>query len=102
VAAWALAGIGIGIAYPITTLAILEAAPAGREGEVSATMQIANALAIALGTGLGGDLLARFAQAGRTASLGIALVDAASLLACALALAGARGVAEARRTQGDG
>ena len=97
VAAWALAGFGIGIAYSIATLAILEAAPAGREGEVSATMQIANTLAIALGTGLGGDLLARAAGAGRPVVEGIALVDAAALVACALALVATRGVLERRR-----
>jgi len=92
--AWALAGLGIGIAYPTATLAILEAAPTGREGAVSATMQIANALAIALGTGLGGDLIARVAQGGRSPALGIGLVDLAGLVACALALVAVRGVSE--------
>lgn len=92
--AWALAGLGIGIAYPVATLAILDAAPSGREGEVSATLQIANAVAIALGTGLGGDLIARLAGDGGSPALGIALVDAAGVLACALALVAARGVAE--------
>ncbi len=97
--AWALAGLGIGIVYPTATLAILEAAPAGLEGAVSATMQIANALAIALGTGLGGDLIARVAQGGRSPALGIGLVDAAGLAACALALIAVRGVAEPKRTR---
>ena len=100
VLAWALAGLGIGIAYPTATLAILEAAPAGREGEVSATMQIANALAIALGTGLGGDLIARVAQRGRSPALGIGLVNLAGLVACALALLAVRGVTEAKRAPG--
>jgi MFS family permease len=99
VLAWALAGLGIGIAYPTATLAILEAAPAGREGEVSATMQIANALAIALGTGLGGDLIARVAQGGRSPALGIGLVDLAGLVACALALVAVRGVSEPKRAR---
>ena len=94
VLAWAIAGLGIGIAYPTATIAILEAAPAGREGEVSATMQIANALAIALGTGLGGDLVARVAQDGASPALGIGLVDVASIAACALAWVAVRGVAE--------
>lgn len=97
VLAWALAGLGIGIAYPVATLAILEAAPAGREGEVSATMQIANALAIALGTGLGGEVIARVAQQGRSPALGIGLVDAAGLGACALALVALRGVTEPKQ-----
>jgi MFS family permease len=98
--AWAVAGLGIGIAYPVATLAILEAAPAGREGEVSATMQIASALAIALGTGLGGDLIARVARDGRSPALGIGLVDLAALVACALALVAVRGVAEPKRSRG--
>jgi MFS family permease len=102
VLAWALAGLGIGIAYPTATLAILEAAPAGREGEVSATMQIANALAIALGTGLGGDLIARVAQDGRSPALGIGLVDLAALVACALALVAVRGVSEPKPTHPPG
>ncbi len=102
VAFWALAGLGIGVAYPVATLAILESAPAGHEGEVSATMQIANTLAIAIGTGLGGDLLARTASAGRPAAEGIALVDAAALFACMLALVAARGVLERRRVTPEG
>lgn len=97
VLAWAVAGLGIGVAYPVTTLAILEAAPAGREGEVSATMQIASALAIALGTGIGGDLLARVAAAAQPAALGIGAVDGAALVACAVALVAAGGVAPTRR-----
>jgi predicted MFS family arabinose efflux permease len=94
VVAWAVAGLGIGIAYPSATIAILEAAPAGREGEVSSTMQIANALAIALGTGLGGDLVARVAHDGASPALGIGLVDVASIAACALAWVAVRGVSE--------
>jgi len=96
VPAWAVAGLGIGIAYPTATLAIFEGAADGREGEASATMQVANALAIAIGTGLGADLLARVAATGRSLALGIGAVDAVSLLACALALAAARGVEPSR------
>jgi MFS family permease len=94
VLAWAVAGLGIGIAYPVATIAILEAAPAGREGEVSSTMQIANALAIALGTGLGGDLVGRVARDGASPALGIGLVDVAAIAACALAWVAVRRVAE--------
>ncbi|HEV7730668.1 MAG TPA: MFS transporter [Candidatus Binatia bacterium] len=99
VVAWTFAGLGIGIVYPVTTLAILESAPDGREGEVSATMQIANALAIALGTGLGGDLLARLAADGGTVAMGIASVNAAAVAAGLVALVAMRGVAEAKGTR---
>jgi MFS family permease len=96
VVAWAFAGLGIGIAHPVSTLAILAGAPAGREGEVSGTMQIASSLAIAVGTGLGGDLLARFAADGGSIALGIAGVNAAAVVAGLLALVATRGVADAR------
>jgi len=98
VAAWALAGLGIGIAYPVATLAILEAAPTGEEGDVSATMQIANCLAIAAGTGLGGDLLARASAGGKATAAGIASLDTAALAACALALLAVRRVPERKRS----
>lgn len=95
VVAWAFAGLGIGIAHPVSTLAILAGAPAGREGEVSGTMQIASSLAIAVGTGLGGDLLARFAADGGSIALGIACVNVAAVIAGVLGLVAARGVADA-------
>jgi hypothetical protein len=79
----------MGIAYQAGTLAVLAAAPPGREGEVTARMQIANALAVALGTGLGADLLARVSQGGRPAAGGIALLDGVALAAGALAVAAA-------------
>jgi MFS family permease len=94
VPAWALSGFGMGIAYQIAILAVLEAAPSGREGQITATMQIANALAVALATGLGADLIARVSKTGQPTAGGIALVDAAALLACMVAVVAGRGVAE--------
>src|SRR6266540_7510519 len=44
-------------ALPIS-LAVLETASAGQEGVATAAMQLANVLSIALGTGLGGVLIA--------------------------------------------
>ncbi len=56
--AWGIAGLGIGIAYSTISLVILETAPKGEEGVASAGMQLANALGVALGAGLGGVLIA--------------------------------------------
>lgn len=94
VPAWALSGFGMGIAYQTAILAVLAAAPSGREGQITATMQIANALAVALATGLGADLIARVSKTGQPTAGGIALVDAAALLACMVAVVAARGVVE--------
>ncbi|MDP9358930.1 MAG: MFS transporter [Chloroflexota bacterium] len=55
--AWGIAGLGIGIAYSTISLVILETAPRGEEGAAAAGMQLANALGVALGAGLGGVLI---------------------------------------------
>lgn len=94
VPAWALSGFGMGIAYQTAMLAVLAAAPGGREGQITATMQIANALAVALATGLGADLIARVSRTGQPTDGGVALVDAAALFSCLIAVVAARGVAE--------
>lgn len=94
VPAWALSGFGMGIAYQTAMLAVLAAAPSGREGQVTATMQIANALAVALATGVGADLIARVSKTGQPTAGGIALVDAAALLSCAVAVVAVKGVVE--------
>ncbi len=56
--AWGVAGLGMGLAYSAISLAVLETASAGQEGVATAAMQLANVLSIALGTGLGGVLIA--------------------------------------------
>jgi MFS family permease len=56
-AAWAVAGLGIGLAYSTMSLAVLESAPPGQEGSASSAMQVAGQLGIALGTGVGGTII---------------------------------------------
>jgi MFS family permease len=56
-AAWAVAGLGMGLAFSTTTLICIETAPPGGEGANSAAVQLANALGIALGTGLAGAVV---------------------------------------------
>jgi MFS family permease len=57
--AWALAGLGMGVAYATNALVVFETAPVGNEGTSTSIMQLANVLGIALGTGIGGALVAR-------------------------------------------
>lgn len=97
---WAVAGLGIGIAYTTLTLVVLESAPAGDEGAASAAMQLVGVLGAALGTGLGGAAVALATTAGRSPHGGIALVNAATMLAASLALATARGL-PSRTASGD-
>ncbi|MEO8603300.1 MAG: MFS transporter [bacterium] len=89
---WAVTGFGIGIAYSTTALVVLESAPRGGEGAASAALQLANVLGVALGTGVGGAVVAMGTDAGWSASRAIAVVDVATILAAALALLAARGI----------
>ena len=84
--AWGVAALGMGIAYSTTALAILELAPSGREGESSAALQLTMTLGTALGTGVGGALLAGVTRSGGSTTLGIAAAYAASAAALLLAL----------------
>jgi MFS family permease len=95
VVAWGVAGLGMGLAFTTTSATILEAAPPGHEGAVSASLQLAQALGAALATGIGGALVvAPFA--GDPPRLGIAVVDIIMLATIALAIAIARGVPQQR------
>ncbi|HZG65775.1 MAG TPA: hypothetical protein VEZ12_03475, partial [Herpetosiphonaceae bacterium] len=78
---WAVAGLGMGLAYSTTTLVVLERATPGQEGTASAAMQLLNGLGTALGTGLGGVVIAR---AGSIAT-GIAIQDMLMIAALAVA-----------------
>ena len=79
--AWAVAGLGMGLAYSTTTLVVLERAIPGQEGAASAAMQLVNGLGTAFGTGLGGMLIAH------TGSIGDGIVIQDLLMIFALALA---------------
>jgi MFS family permease len=58
VPAWGLAGLGMGLAYTTLSLAMLEQAAPGQEGEASASLQLSSVLGAGLGAGLGGALIA--------------------------------------------
>jgi MFS family permease len=63
---WAVAGTGIGLAYSAGSLVCIAAARQGEEGQVSAQLQLAEALSTAVGTGFGGALMASLARIGST------------------------------------
>jgi MFS family permease len=88
--AWAVAGLGMGLAYSTTTLAVIESALPGREGAASASVQLANTLGIALGTGLAGGVVALAAQGPLGLAPGILIADLLMLVALLLGLATAR------------
>lgn len=51
---WAVAGLGMGLAYTTLSLMTLESAEAGREGAASAALQLTFTLGTAFGAGIGG------------------------------------------------
>jgi hypothetical protein len=55
---WAIGGAGMGLAFNSTSVAALDAAPPGEEGTTSGALQLADALGVALATGLGGAVVA--------------------------------------------
>ena len=75
IVAWGVSGLGMGLAYSTVSLVVLETAPAGQEGSATASMELASVLGSALGTGLGGVIVAFAAAAGSSPSSGIAAVD---------------------------
>jgi MFS family permease len=91
VLAWAITGLGMGLAFTTTSAAILEAAGPAEAGLASASLQLSQVLGAALATGAGGALVAA-PFAGDPPALGIAIVDIAMLLATCLAMLTARGI----------
>lgn len=51
---WAVAGYGMGLAYPTTSVIVLGMAPPGREGWISSSLNLVENVGIALGAGLAG------------------------------------------------
>jgi MFS family permease len=84
IAAWGLAGGGIGTAYAPLSVTALDRAAAGEEGRATSALQLCDVLGQALGTGVAGAIVA-------TATAGMGHAPAAALafsFAIAVALAG--------------
>ncbi len=62
--AWGVAGLGMGMSFSTHSLVVLEMAPTGQEGSASSALQLANVLGVALGTGLGGVIIAATSAGG--------------------------------------
>lgn len=89
-AAWAVAGLGMGLAFSTLSLTVLETAPLGREGEAAASLQLANVLGGGLGTGVGGALIGLLGAAGGGLGRALLIQDLA-MIAVAVAAFGVAG-----------
>ncbi|TLS46295.1 MFS transporter [Streptomyces montanus] len=92
---WAVGGAGMGIAFNAATTDAMEQAPADRQGEVSGAMQLAQTLAVAVLSGLGGAAIALAHEHG--AATATALTATFGLTA-ALAVTGVATAHRIRRT----
>ena len=84
-AAWTVAGLGMGMAYAPTSLMMLRMAPPGGEGRASASLNLADVLGTAIGIGVGGAAVT--AGAGGNLRLGITAAFAAAAAVGVVALA---------------
>ncbi len=83
--AWAVAGLGMGLAHATISLTVLEEAEPGAEGFASSAMQLAHALGVAAGAGLAGASVAAL-EPGAGFGLAFAAMGGFALLALAGAL----------------
>ena len=84
-AAWTVAGLGMGLAYAPLSLMMLRNARPGQEGQASASLNLADVLGTAIGIGVGGAAVA--AAAGSDLRLGITAAFAAAAAVAVVALA---------------
>ncbi|MGH2613996.1 MAG: MFS transporter [Thermomicrobiales bacterium] len=99
--AWGLAGLGMGLAYTTLSLAMLEQAEPGQEGEVSASLQLSSVLGAGLGAGLGGALIALLEARNEPLFQALLLQGGLMLGVALLALVTARGLPTRARSFGD-
>ena len=90
--AWGVAGLGMGLAYSTLSLVVLEGAPADQQGNASASLQLSSVLGSALGTGLGGAIIALVTMPGGAPRSGILVVDILVIVVSDLALLTAVGL----------
>lgn len=87
---WAIAGLGMGVAYPAISLLALRHAPEGQEGMVSGSLQVAEVLSVAVGAGLGGAAVALIDALGYSEHAGIGAAFALTLAGGIVGLLAAR------------
>jgi MFS family permease len=78
-AAWSVAGLGMGLAYAPISLMMLQKAPPGQEGRVSASLNLADVLGTAIGIGVGGAAVAAAADRDLRAGIMAAFCAAAAV-----------------------
>jgi MFS family permease len=84
VATWAVAGLGMGFSYSPLALTVLREAPPEAQGASTAGLQLSDVLGTALGTGVGGALIAIAHREGAEGWVGLAAAFAVGVVAAGL------------------
>jgi MFS family permease len=84
IVAWAIAGLGMGFSYSPLSLTVLREAPLETQGAATAGLQLSDVLGTALGTGIGGALIALGARQGAEAWVGLAAAFAVGVVAAVI------------------
>lgn len=88
--AWGIGGAGMGLSYAPLSLVVLGAAEPGRAGAASASLHLSDVVGTAVGTGIGGGIVAFADGRGWAMASGAALVFAHSVVMTLVALAASR------------
>jgi MFS family permease len=70
--AWGVAGFGMGLSYSPLSLTVLAEAPLGEQGSATSGLQLSDVVGTALGTGVGGAIIAAGAGGGWEGWVGLA------------------------------
>ena len=84
---WAVAGLGMGIAFPTIPLAAMGEATQGSEAGELSSILLTDTLGVAIGAGLGGASIAVATSIGASLQAGIAGAFAVGLLAALMLIA---------------
>ena len=82
--AWTVAGLGMGFSYSPLSLTVLREAPLETQGASTAGLQLSDVLGTALGTGVGGALIAIGDRQGAEAWVGLAAAFAVGVVAAVI------------------
>lgn len=90
VAAWSVAGLGMGLAYTPQSLIVLAEAPEGNDGRAVAALALCETLGIALGTGATGAVIAAGNTLGWDGATALTIAFSGCAVVAAFAAVGAR------------
>jgi MFS family permease len=96
IAAWTIAGLGMGTCYSPITLLMMRAAPPGGEGWASASLNLADVLGSAMGIGIGGALISAAVTLGWSLAVGLATAFGLTAAAAVVGLLISRNLPDSR------